>query len=340
MTTSDRWDADTAVESSTPATTGGWSGCRCCWCATSRRPRRSCRTRSWPCTAGGARCGAREGAGLPAPDGGQPVPLRAAAPRGAGEARRRRGRAGPRPAPTRTSWSPSAARPCSTRCATLPGPAARGARAALLPRPLRGGHRLDPRHQPGCREEPCLPRRRRPALPDGGRDMSPRRPASAGCSTRPSPDVEPALRPRPDPRPDAAARPRRGWAWGAGGAVLATAATVAAVVVLTGGPGTTGADPGPARRRAPPRRPSRRRSGRLLRRGHRRRAAAGPRAAHAVPASAALDEAVAAAVAGRADRPRLRHPVAEGTTMQRAQLEARRAVGRPVRPRRRAARPA
>ena len=52
---------------------------------------------------------------------------------------------------------------------TLPRPAARGARAALLPRPLRGGHRLDPRHQPRCREEPCLARRRRPALPDGGR---------------------------------------------------------------------------------------------------------------------------------------------------------------------------
>ena len=41
-------------------------------------------------------------------------------------------------------------------------------------------------------------------------------------------------------------RTRRGWVWGAGGAVLATAATIAAIVALSGAPGTTDAGPGPA----------------------------------------------------------------------------------------------
>ena len=41
-----------------------------------------------------------------------------------------------------------------------------------------------------------------------------------------------------------ARRVRRGWLWGAGSAVVATAATVAAVVTLSNGPGTPQADHG------------------------------------------------------------------------------------------------
>ena len=43
----------------------------------------------------------------------------------------------------------------------LPGAAAGGARAALLPRPVRGRDRRHPRHQPGRGEEPRLARCRR-----------------------------------------------------------------------------------------------------------------------------------------------------------------------------------
>ena len=49
---------------------------------------------------------AREGPGLPAADGGQPVPVGAAAPRGRGPARRTR-RSPSCPGPTRTPWPPS-----------------------------------------------------------------------------------------------------------------------------------------------------------------------------------------------------------------------------------------
>jgi len=114
-----------------------------------------------------------------------------------------------------------------------------------------------------------------------------------------------------------ARRPRRGWAWGAGGAALATAATVAVVVALNGGSGTT-PEPGPAA------------SGTS---GEPDRVVyfvadtgVGPRLApelpEPVPASAALDEAVAAAVAGKAADPDYGTPWPSGTVMERAQLNA------------------
>ena len=119
-----------------------------------------------------------------------------------------------------------------------------------------------------------------------------------------------------------ARRPRRGWAWGAGGAALATAATVAVVVALNGGPGTAGAEPGPAASSAasgPSSEPDRAVyfvadtgvGPRLV-----------PELHDPVPESAALDEAVAAAVVGRAADPDYDTLWPGGTVMERAQLNA------------------
>ena len=75
------------------------------------------------------------------------------------------------PAPTRPPWPPSTRSPSSTRCARCPTGSARCSPCATTwtcPR-RRSPHA---RHQPGCREEPRVPRRRRPAHPDGGRLMN------------------------------------------------------------------------------------------------------------------------------------------------------------------------
>lgn len=112
-------------------------------------------------------------------------------------------------------------------------------------------------------------------------------------------------------------RQRRGWAWSAGAAALAAAATVAVVVAVNGGRSTTGADPGPAassRASADPET--------VVYFVH--DTGVGPRLfpeLHAAgPAGTAVDEAVADAVAGRADDPDYETPWPVGTSMERAQF--------------------
>jgi len=118
-----------------------------------------------------------------------------------------------------------------------------------------------------------------------------------------------------------AGRRRRTWAWGAGGAVLATAATVAAVVTLGGvGPATDGGSAaGPAAGGSSEAGPARTVyfvgdtgvGPRLFAEKH-----------DTASAASALDEAVEAAVSGTASDPDYRSPWPSGTTMQRAQVSA------------------
>src|SRR5262245_33237891 len=101
----------------------------------------------------------RQGTGLPAPKRGQPLAVAPAAPGrrtssrrpgGSSRAGRRRRPLGVRPGPAEDgAGRPAPAPPSSTR----------GARPALLPRPLRGRDRGDPRDQPGRGQEPRVPRR-------------------------------------------------------------------------------------------------------------------------------------------------------------------------------------
>ena len=201
----------------------------CCWCVTSRPPRRSCRTRSSRCTAAGGRCGSRRRGwrtcGRPSSTG----PARCCGTAGCRRSTSRRSRA-TSPGADEDALVAERRREVLDAMRAAARPAARGARAALLPRPLRGGDRLDPRHQPRRREEPCVARRRRPALP-----------AWRTCHETPTDDqvrallddavsdVEPRRSLERDPVPDhrVAAVPPAPWVWGAGGAVLATAATIA-----------------------------------------------------------------------------------------------------------------
>ena len=190
---------------------------------------------------------AREGPGLPPADGRQPVALGAAAPRRPGEVRRPAGR------PTGPDATPGAdedAVAAERRAAVLD---------AMRTLPDRQREVLALRYyldlseaeiastlgiSRGRREEPFLARRRRPAHPDGGPRMNDDQ-LRALLEDAVS-DVEPRgsldeIRSR-----TTTTHHRRPWAWGAGGAVLATAATIAAIAVLSGGPGTTDAEPGPA----------------------------------------------------------------------------------------------
>jgi Immunoglobulin-like domain of bacterial spore germination/Sporulation and spore germination len=112
-------------------------------------------------------------------------------------------------------------------------------------------------------------------------------------------------------------RTRRAWAWGAGGAVLASAATVAAVVALTG-PGTSSAGPGPAAGHAA--------MGPVERVYFVGRTAAGPRLFpephRAASTGGALVQAVTEAVSGSATDPDYRTLWPAGTRVHHAQLGA------------------
>ena len=109
-------------------------------------------------------------AGLPAAVGGQPVPLRAAAPRGSD-------RHAPAPAPDAASAEHGAMVALEhaevlAALRTAAGPPARGAGPALLRRPLRGRHRRHPRHQPRRRQEPRVTRHGRTPHGPGGDGMT------------------------------------------------------------------------------------------------------------------------------------------------------------------------
>ena len=179
-----------------------------------------------------------------------------------------------RRAPTRTRWWPSAAPRCSTPCAALPD-RQREVLALRYYLDLSEADIADTLgHQPRRREEPRLPRRGRPALPDGGPVMTPtdddriRAPARRRGRRRRA-----APRPRRDPVPHRhQAPPRLGLGRrrrGAGHRCDGRAAVLRA-------PEATAT--GPARRTpAPPRdhldRPCAGEGG-VLRRGHRRGPAA------------------------------------------------------------------
>ena len=103
--------------------------------------------------------------------------------------------------------APSAAAPCSTRCARCPTGSARCSRCATTSTCPRR-HRRDPRHQPRRREEPRVAGRRRPALPcphcwrrpHEQRLPTPTTVTCAACSTTPCPTCTPR-RARRDPLP-------------------------------------------------------------------------------------------------------------------------------------------
>ena len=245
-----------ASSSCTPPTTAGWCGSRCCWCATSRPPRRSCRTRSSRCTAAGGRCASRTRA---------LAYLRQTVVNRSRSVLRHRGvraRHAERAGPGRTDL-PGAdedALVSERRAAVLDAMRALPERQREV---LALRYYLDlseaeiaahPRHQPRRREEPRLARRRRPAHPDGGRVMSDRRPNGPTTSIR-----DPArgrrlrrgaaLRARRDPGPHRVARPRRRpWVWGTGGAVLAHGRGRRGRRVARRRPPARGAGPGRRRR--------------------------------------------------------------------------------------------
>ena len=105
---------------------------------------------------------ADKAAGLPAGAGRQPLPLGAAAPQGGRRAPGRRAAAGRRA--ERRGGGDRPAHPGRGRRgpAQAADPAAGGDRAALLRRPVGGGHRRGHGGEPGRGQEPHQPRRRRP----------------------------------------------------------------------------------------------------------------------------------------------------------------------------------
>ena len=118
---------------------------------------------------------------------------------------------------------------------------------------------------------------------------------------------------------------RRPWAWGVGGAVLATAATIAAIAVLSGGPGTTDAEPGPAVATQPTgpqtsatERPSQTVTGYYV--VQTKRGALLYPESHAVVGETQVEQAVERAVTGQADDPDYGTAWPAGTTLQKAQL--------------------
>ena len=144
----------------------------------------------------------RQGARLPAAGGRQPLPVGPAAPRrsspGTPPARRC-----PHPMPGADDAALATDRRGrrTRRDAGAARPPARGARAALLPRPLRGRDRRHPRDQPGRGEEPRLawvrhlarPAQRLPGGPVMTRpdDQPHDEPASPSSSPTPCPTSSP-----------------------------------------------------------------------------------------------------------------------------------------------------
>jgi hypothetical protein len=120
-------------------------------------------------------------------------------------------------------------------------------------------------------------------------------------------------------------RSRRPWAWGAGGAVLATAATIAAVAVLSGSPGTTDAGPGPAGATQPtgPQTSATERPAQEVTAYYVVSTKRGPLLypeSYLVVGEAQLEQAVERSVTGHADDPDYGTAWPAGTTLQKAQL--------------------
>jgi hypothetical protein len=118
---------------------------------------------------------------------------------------------------------------------------------------------------------------------------------------------------------------RRPWAWGAGGAVLATAATIAAIAVLSSGPGTTDGGPGPAAATQPtgPQTSATEPQSRTVTGYYVVQTKRGPLLypeSHVVVGDAPVEQTVERAVTGQADDPDYGTAWPAGTTLQKAQL--------------------
>jgi hypothetical protein len=120
-------------------------------------------------------------------------------------------------------------------------------------------------------------------------------------------------------------RSRRPWAWGAGGAVLATAATIAAVALLSGPPGTTDAGPGPAgtTQATGPQTSATERPAHAATAYYVVQTKRGPLLypeSYSVVGDAQQEQVVERSVTGRADDPDYGTAWPAGTTLQKAQL--------------------
>ncbi len=236
------------------------------------------------------------------------------------------------PAPTTARARRRAARaPCSTRCAPLPDRQREVLALRYYLDLSEADIADDPRHQPRGREEPRVARRRRPALPDGGRLMNTDDDQVRALLDDAVSDVEPRARStRSGPGRPRRPRRRRPWVWGARRRRRSrpprrsprSRCSPAAPVRRTRDPARAGDaahrtdDVGHRAAGAESR------DG-LLRRRHRPRPAAVP-GEHPVVGDAQVDAGLERAVTGAADDPDYLAAWPAGTTVQRAQLAGRR----------------
>ena len=129
-------------------------------------PRRSCRTASSPCTPSGTGCTTPTRRWPTSGRASSTAPGRTCgtSPSSAGTPTARRRRSRP-PGADHAAYDLARRATVLDALRTPAAPPARGARPALLPRPLRGGDRRHSRDQPRRGQEPRLARRRRPARP-------------------------------------------------------------------------------------------------------------------------------------------------------------------------------